>query len=132
MAQQLLCSIIKVSVGNIIPDQKAGTIAQISDVTKQGSATVHANDMRSKLDDYIYVLGDAAEQGDMPKSSFAANSQAKVCAEANLSRLLGREQNISTFTNTCWSLLAPADTEKFGVQYQVTLEGITRLSGFSS
>ena len=120
MAQQLLCSIIQVSVGNIIPDQKAGTIAQISDVTKQGSATVHANDMRSKLDDYIYVLGDAAEQGDMPKSSFAANSQAKVCTEAIMSGLLGREQNISTFTDTCWSLLAPEDTVKIGGQYQAT------------
>ena len=88
--------------------------------------------MRSKLDDYIYVLGDAAKQGDMPKSSFAENSQAKVCAEAILSRLLGREQNISTFTNTCWSLLAPEDTVKIGGQYQETLAGIKRLSGFSS
>lgn len=124
--------IIKVDVGNIIPDQKAGVIAQISGVTEQGWAPVHANDMRSKLDDNIYVLGDAAEQGDMPKSSFAANSQAKVCAEAILSRLLGREQKISTFTNTCWSLLAPEDTVKIGGQYQATPEGIKRLSGFSS
>ena len=61
MAQQLLRSIITVSVGDIIPDQKVGIIAQISGVTKQGWALVLANDMRSKLDDYINVLGDAAK-----------------------------------------------------------------------
>lgn len=123
---------IKVDVANVIPDQKAGMIAEIAGVTVQGWAPVHAKDMRSKLDDNIYVLGDAAAQGDMPKSSFAANSQAKVCADAILARLLGGEQKIPTFANTCWSLLAPDDSVKIGATYEATPEGIMRVEGFSS
>ena len=132
MTIKLNDELIKVDVANIIPNQKAGAIAQMAGVTQQGWAPVHAYDMRSKLDDNIYVLGDAAEQGDMPKSSFAANSQAEVCAKAILARLLDREQNISIFANTCWSLLAPGDTVKIGGTYQATDEGIKLVNGFSS
>ena len=36
--------------------------------------------MSSASDQNIYVLGDASIAGDMPKSAFSANSQAKVAA----------------------------------------------------
>ena len=38
--------------------------------------------MKSKTDPNIFIIGDAAVAGDMPKSAFAANSQAKVAANA--------------------------------------------------
>ena len=41
----------------------------------------------SKLQPNIHVIGDAAIAGAMPKSAFAANPQAKVCAAA-VARLL--------------------------------------------
>ena len=36
--------------------------------------------MKSANDPNIYVVGDACIAGDMPKSAFSANSQAKVAA----------------------------------------------------
>ena len=71
-----------VDVCNVIPAQKAGKIADMAGVTDGRWASVNAADMSSKADADVHVLGDAAAQGDMPKSGFAANSQAKVCAMA--------------------------------------------------
>ena len=123
---------IKVDAANIIPNQKAGKIADVAGITVDGWAPVHAQDMRSKLDENIYVLGDAAAQGDMPKSSYAANSQAQVCADAILARLLDRTPRTPKFKNTCWSLLAPQDSVKIGATYTATSDGITREAGFVS
>jgi NADH dehydrogenase FAD-containing subunit len=39
-----------------------------------------AASMRSPADPGIFIVGDACIHGDMPKSAFAANSQAKVAA----------------------------------------------------
>jgi hypothetical protein len=53
------------------------------------------------------VIGDAAIAGGMPKSAFAANAQAKVCAAA-LVKLLRDETPVSPkLINTCYSLVAP-------------------------
>ena len=43
----------------------------------------------STLQPNIHVIGDAAIAGGMPKSAFAANAQAKVCAEAVAMLLAG-------------------------------------------
>src|SRR5262249_49241275 len=55
----------------------------------------------------IHVLGDAGIMGAMPKSAFAANAQAKVCAAAILARLAGRAPDEPRLINTCYSLAAP-------------------------
>ena len=72
----------KADVVNVIPAMKAGRIAEIAGVTDGNWAPVNAADMSSKADPDVHVLGDASQQGDMPKSGFSANSQAKVCANA--------------------------------------------------
>jgi hypothetical protein len=41
------------------------------------------------MDENIWVLGDSSAQGDMPKSGFSANSQAKVAAMAIRGELTG-------------------------------------------
>ena len=41
-------------------------------------------DLRIRLLPGVHVIGDAAIAGAMPKSAFAANAQAKVCAAAVL------------------------------------------------
>jgi len=74
--------VTKVDVCNVIPAMKAGRIAEIAGVTDGNWAPVNAADLSSKMDENIHVLGDACAQGDMPKSGFSANSQAKVCANA--------------------------------------------------
>ena len=78
----------KVDVCNVIPAQKAGRIAEVAGITNDaGWAPVVPHTMQSRMDENIHVLGDAAQQGDMPKSGFSANSQAKVCAMAVRGRL---------------------------------------------
>lgn len=122
----------KVDVCNVISAQKAGRIAEIAGVTEGNWAPVNAADMSSKVDPDIHVLGDAAAQGDMPKSGFAANSQAKVCAMAVRGALTGSKVFPAKFTNTCWSLIAPEDGVKVGATYEATAEKIAKVNGFVS
>jgi sulfide dehydrogenase [flavocytochrome c] flavoprotein subunit len=55
----------------------------------------------------IHVVGDAAIAGAMPKSAFAANVHAKVCAAAATALLAGATPASSKLINTCYSLVAP-------------------------
>ncbi len=122
----------KVDVCNVISAQKAGRIAEIAGVTDGNWAPVNAADMSSRADPDVHVLGDAAAQGDMPKSGFAANSQAKVCAMAVRGALTGSKLFPAKFTNTCWSLIAPEDGVKVGATYEATEEKIAKVDGFVS
>ncbi|MFK7963991.1 MAG: FCSD flavin-binding domain-containing protein [Burkholderiaceae bacterium] len=124
---------VKADVANIIPAMKAGRIAELAGVTNdKGWAPVHAADMRSRQNDDIYVLGDAAHQGDMPKSGYSANSQAKVCANAVRGALTGSKVFPAKFSNTCWSLIDTNDGVKVGATYKATDEKIAKVDGFIS
>ena len=122
----------KVDVCNVIPAMKAGRIAQIAGVTEGNWAPVNAADMSSKADADIYVLGDASHQGDMPKSGFSANSQAKVCANAVRGALTGSTVFPAKFSNTCWSLIDTNNGVKVGATYEATDEKIAKVDGFVS
>ncbi|WP_298984015.1 NAD(P)/FAD-dependent oxidoreductase [uncultured Roseibium sp.] len=122
----------KVDVCNVIPAMKAGRIAELAGVTDGNWAPVNAADMSTKADADIYVLGDASSQGDMPKSGFSANSQAKVCANALRGALTGSKVFPAKFSNTCWSLIAPNDGVKVGATYEATPEKIAKVDGFIS
>ncbi len=121
-----------VDVCNVIPAMKAGRIAEIAGITDGNWAPVNAADMSSKMDDSIHVLGDAAAQGDMPKSGFSANSQAKVCANAVRGALTGSTVFPARFANTCWSLIDTNDGVKVGATYEATAEKIAKVDGFVS
>lgn len=125
-------SIEQVDVCNVIPAMKAGRIADMAGVTDGRWAPVNAVDMSSKADADVYVLGDSAQQGDMPKSGFSANSQAKVCANAVRGALTGSRVFPARFSNTCWSLISAEDGVKVGATYEATPEKITSLGGFVS
>ncbi|MDR9393131.1 MAG: NAD(P)/FAD-dependent oxidoreductase [Roseovarius sp.] len=122
----------KVDVCNVIPAQKAGRIAGIAGVTDGRWVPVNAEDLSSKADADVHVLGDAAAQGDMPKSGFAANSQAKVCAMAVRGALTGSRVFPPKFSNTCWSLIDTDDGVKVGATYEATEEKIAKVDGFIS
>lgn len=117
---------------NVIPAMKAGRIAEMAGVTDGNWAPINPADMSSKADPDIHVLGDAADQGDMPKSAFAANSQAKVCANAVRGALTGSRVFPAKFTNTCWSLIDTNDGVKVGATYEATEEKIAKVDGFIS
>ena len=126
-------SVEKVDVCNVIPAQKAGKIAQLAGLTAEsGWAPVKPADMRSKMDDNVFVLGDASAQGDMPKSGFSANSQAKVVANVIRGELTGSRVFPARYSNTCWSLIATDDGVKVGASYEPTDEKIASVSSFIS
>ncbi|MEL6477173.1 MAG: NAD(P)/FAD-dependent oxidoreductase [Pseudomonadota bacterium] len=123
----------KADVCNVIPAMKAGWIVEKAGLTNEaGWAPVNAADLSSKIDPNIHVLGDACQQGDMPKSGFSANSQAKVCAMAVRGALTGSKVFPAKFSNTCWSLIGTEDGVKVGASYQATEEKIAKVDGFIS
>ena len=122
----------KVDACNVIPAMKAGRIADMAGVNEGNWVPVNAADMSSKADADVHVLGDAAAQGDMPKSGFAANSQAKVCANAIRGALTGSKVFPAKFSNTCWSLIGTDNGVKVGATYEATPEKIAKVDGFIS
>ena len=123
----------KVDVCNVIPAQRAGRVAALADVTDDsGWAPVVPHTMQSRADARVHVLGDAALQGDMPKSGFSANSQAKVCAMAVRGALTGSRMFPARFANTCWSLIGTDDGVRVGASYEATDEKIAKTDGFIS
>lgn len=123
----------KVDVCNVIPAQQAGAIAAAAGVTDDsGWAPVDPHSMASRIDSNIYVLGDSSAQGDMPKSGFAANSQAKVAAMDIRSQLTGAKRFPARYSNTCWSLIDTDDGIKVGASYEATDEKIASVSSFIS
>lgn len=123
----------KVDCCNVIPGQIAGRIAAIAGVTNEaGWAPVHPDSMRSTLDERVYILGDAAQQGDMPKSAFSANSQAKVVAMTIRAELTGSRAFPPRYANTCWSLIAPEDGVKVGASYAPGPDKIANVESFIS
>ncbi|MBI5163477.1 MAG: FAD-dependent oxidoreductase [Magnetospirillum sp.] len=98
----------KPAVANIIPPQKAGMIAEKAGLTNEsGFCPVDPNTFESTKAKDVYVIGDAAIAGAMPKSGYSASSQAKVAARAALLSLAGAKPEEFTAINTCYSLLAP-------------------------
>lgn len=95
-------------VANIIPPQQAGLIAHragVADVS--GWCPVNSLSFESRLQPNIHVIGDAAIAAPMPKSAFAANAQAKVCAIALVRLFRGMQPQSTVLANTCYSYLEP-------------------------
>lgn len=122
----------KVDVCNVIPAQRAGNIAALAGLTDGDWAPVLPGSMQSKADPNIWVLGDSSAQGDMPKSGFSANSQAKVAAMAVRGDLLGSKVFPAKYSNTCWSLIAADDGVKVGAAYEPNEEKISSVESFIS
>ena len=72
----------------------------------------------SKLQPAVHVIGDAIIAGGMPKSAFAANAQARVCASAIVDLLRDRSPAPPKLINTCYSLVAP--------DYGISIAGVYR------
>jgi NADPH-dependent 2,4-dienoyl-CoA reductase/sulfur reductase-like enzyme len=124
--------VIKADVVNVIPAMKAGRVCDMASITEGNWAPVSGHTMQSRVDENIHVLGDATNQGDMPKSGFSANSQAKVAAMAVRGALTGSRVFPAKFSNTCWSLIDSNDGIKVGATYEATDEKIAKVDGFIS
>ena len=112
----------KAAVANVIPPQKAGRIAEAAGVAdRTGWCPIDPATFESKLVPGIHVIGDAAIAGAMPKSAFAANSQAKTCAAAVARLVTGATPSTPKLINTCYSLVAP--------DYGISVAGVYAPSG---
>ena len=109
----------KADVANVIPPQKAARIAEIAGVAdRTGWCPIDPATFESKLQPNVHVIGDAAIAGAMPKSAFAANAQAKVCAAAVVKLITGGKPDEPKLANTCYSLVAP--------DYGISVAGVYR------
>lgn len=118
---------------NVIPAQMAGAIARDSGLANQtGFCAILPESMKSAVDPNIFVLGDACIAGDMPKSAFSANSQAKVAAMTIRGELTSARTFPARYANTCWSLIDTDNTVKVGGAYEAKDGKITASSTFVS
>jgi NADPH-dependent 2,4-dienoyl-CoA reductase/sulfur reductase-like enzyme len=112
----------KADVANVIPPQRAASIAELSGVADNtGWCPIDPVSFESRLQPNIHVIGDAAIAGAMPKSAFAANAQAKVCAFAVTALLRGKAPEQPKLVNTCYSLVTP--------DYGISIAGVYHPAG---
>ena len=112
---------IKADVLNVIPPQRAGKIAQASDLADEsGWCPVDKKTFESAKHPGVYVIGDACIATKMPKSGYSANSQAKVCAAAVVAALKGEEPGTPSYVNTCYSII--------GKDWGISVAAVYRLS----
>ncbi|TCH97731.1 cytochrome C [Roseococcus sp. SYP-B2431] len=106
-------------VVNVIPPQRAGDIARIAGTAdRSGWCPVDPASFESRLVPNVHVIGDACIAGAMPKSAFAANAQARVCADAITRLLRGAPVPEPRLLNTCYSLVGPG--------YGISVAGVYR------
>src|SRR6516225_6768942 len=97
----------KADVANVTTPQRAGRIADLAGVAdRSGWCPTDPVSFASSLQPNIHVIGDAAIAGAIPKSAFAADAQAKVCADAITTLLRGETPSQPKLINTCYSLVA--------------------------
>ena len=121
-------------VVNVIPPQMAGRIARdaglaATEGAMAGWCPVDPFTFESTRAKDIHVIGDASIAGAMPKSGFAASSQAKFVARAIAASLAGRPQEAPVYANTCYSLVAPDYGISVADIFRATPNGIVAVQG---
>lgn len=120
----------KPAVANIIPAQVAGTIAKTAGLTDDsGWCPVTGKTFESTIHKGIHVIGDAAIQAPLPKSGYAANSEAKVVAAAVVDLVNGREPGTPSWVNTCYSIVAPNDGISVAMVYNLVDGKVAKVEG---
>ncbi len=120
----------KADVANVIPPQTAAEIALATGLANDsGFCPVDPKSFESTVHKDIHVIGDASIAGALPKSGFAANSEAKLCAAAIAASLKGQPLPDATFVNTCYSLVAPEYGISVAAVYRITEKGISAVKG---
>lgn len=104
---------------NVIPAQIANGIARDAAlVDATGYCPIDAETMRSTRDPNIFVLGDASRAGEMPKSAYAARSQAKVAVASICSEILHVKKGREPYESICWSEIDRDNAIKFASRYE--------------
>ena len=105
---------------NLIPPQCAAELATRHGLTDaSGWCPIQPLTSQSLFDPLIHIIGDAAQFAPLPKSAFAANSEAKACALAVMALLHDQTPASPTWLNTCYSLVTP--------EQGISIAGVYRL-----
>lgn len=96
------------AVLNVVPPQRAGSIAAPFITANRRWCEVDWITYESKAAKGVHILGDALQIAPlMPKSGSMANGHGKVCAAAVVALLNGQPPNPSpTLINTCYSMVS--------------------------
>ncbi len=114
----------KPAVTNIIPAQKAGKIALTAGLADdKGWCGIDHKTFESSVHKGIHIVGDAAVQSPLPKSGYAANSEAKVVAAAVVNLLNDRDPGTPSWVNTCYSIATPTDGFSVAMVYNLGADG---------
>jgi len=120
-------------VVNVIPAQHAAPIAHGAGLTDEtGYCPIHSETFESRRVPGVHVVGDAIDPGDMSKSAYSANTQARYCAARVGAALTGGSAPNLPLTNTCFFVAAKDHGLKLGGVYRPSPEGLKGLSGFLS
>ncbi len=121
----------KGDVLNIIPAQKAGKIAFAAGLTKGDWCPVNLRTFESTIHKDIYVIGDASAAKGLPKSGYAANSEAKVAAAAVAASLASKDAPVPAYVNTCYSIAGPGYGFSVAAVYRLKADGskVQKVSG---
>ncbi len=121
---------IKADVLNVIPAQKAGKIAHTAGLTNaSGWCRVDGKTFESTQVKGVHVVGDASIATPLPKSGYAANSEAKVVAAAVVALLNGQEAPTPTWVNTCYSLVGPQYGISVAMVYDLKEGKVSKVKG---
>jgi len=124
----------RAAVANVIPPQMAGKIARDAGLAAPdgqfaGWCPVSPFTFESTRVKDIHVIGDASIAGAMPKSGFAASSQAKFVARAIAATVNGRTAEAPVYANTCYSLIGPDYGISVADIFRATPNGIVAVQG---
>ena len=122
----------RADVLNVIPPQRAGRLAVMAGLAdRSGWCPIDPLTFESTLQTGIHVIGDACAALPMPKSAFAAQNQARLCAAAIIALLQERQATTPRLINHCYSFVSPHQaisiTAVYG--YEKSSKGLTNLSG---
>jgi len=123
---------VKADVLNVLPPQRAGTIARAAGVVTANNRWCEVDflSFESVKVKNVHVLGDAIQIAPgMPKSGHMANQHAKVCAAAVLELLAGRAPSPTpVLTNTCYSFITDKDVVHVASVHQYDAEKKTMVA----
>ncbi len=122
---------VRADVLNVVPPQRAGTIARVAGVVTANNRWCEVDFLtfESTKVKNIHILGDAIQVASgMPKSGHMANQQAKVCAAAIVALLAGRAPNPApVLNNACYSMITDRDAIHVSSVHQYDVEKKTLL-----
>jgi NADPH-dependent 2,4-dienoyl-CoA reductase/sulfur reductase-like enzyme len=123
---------VKANVLNVLPPQRAGTIARTAGVVTANNRWCEVDflSFESVKVKNVHVLGDAIQIAPaMPKSGHMANQHAKVCAAAVLELLAGRAPSPTpVLTNTCYSFITDKEVVHVASVHQYDAEKKTMIA----